>query len=124
MDIEDRIAQAMRQLQSNVDKASKNPEAVLQGNFSGTSGNVTVWVDALGRTERCRILPNSVFEGDEFRLVEAFNEATKEARRKAENLEFEDEAEGRHERPAPESPNRQRSWADDHVEEESATWLR
>ncbi|MGP4014797.1 YbaB/EbfC family nucleoid-associated protein [Saccharopolyspora sp. 5N708] len=93
MDIEDRLAQAMRQLESNIEKARRNPEAVLQGSFSGTSRNITVWVDALGRTERCRITPGSVLEGDEARLIQAFQEATRKARRKAENLEFEDEAE-------------------------------
>ena len=76
MSIDDKVAQAMRLLKRNVAKASANPEAVLQGSFSATSGNVTVWVDSLGRTERYRIAPNSVFDGDEPLLIEALEAAT------------------------------------------------
>ncbi|MBB5159069.1 YbaB/EbfC family nucleoid-associated protein [Saccharopolyspora phatthalungensis] len=120
MDIEDRVAQAMRQLESNIEKARRNPEAVLQGSFSGTARNVTVWVDSLGRTERCRITPGSVLEGDEAQLIQAFQEATRKARRKAENLEFEDEAEDHCERGAA-----RRGFLDEaDADEGPPTWLR
>lgn len=123
MDVEARVAQAMRQLESNIEKASRNPDAVLQGSFSATSGNVTVWVDALGRTERFRVAPDSVLEGDESRLVEALNEATKEARRKAENLEFE-EQEGHQEHAAGQRRNRRRLSEEAHTGEVPESWLR
>ncbi|MEV4729031.1 hypothetical protein [Saccharopolyspora sp. NPDC049426] len=123
MEIESQVANAMRQLEKNIEKARKNPQAVLQGSFPGTSRNVTVWVDSLGRTERYRIAPNSVAEGDELQLIHAFDEATKKARQKAENLEFEEDGESPHESPAAWRPsNRAPENAD--WDEEPGTWLR
>lgn len=123
MDVEDRVAQAMKQLERNVEKAARNPEAVLHGSFSATSRNVTVWVDALGRTERYRITPNSVAEGDELQLIEAFNTATKEARRKAENLEFDGEPAAHHDQAVSRRPPRRGAPDWDDTDEGHTSWL-
>ncbi|MBE9376524.1 YbaB/EbfC family nucleoid-associated protein [Saccharopolyspora sp. HNM0983] len=113
----------MRQLEHNAEKATRNPEAVLNGSFSATSGNVTVWVDTLGRTEYYRIAPNSVFEGDEIRLIEGLNAATQEARRKADHLEFDEESDDARAQPASERPKQQPSWYQEPPHEGNATWL-
>lgn len=124
MSIDDKVAHAMRLLENNVAKASANPEAVLQGSFSATSGSVTVWVDSLGRTERYRIAPNSISEGDELLLIEALESATQEARRKAEHLEFDEVSTPEQARPATESQGQRPAWHEDFSAEEESTWLR
>lgn len=124
MSIDDKVAQAMRLLEHNVAKANANPEAVLRGSFSATSGNVTVWVDSLGRTERYRIAPNSVFEGDELLLTDALEAATQEARRKAEHLEFDEASPPAQARPATESPVQRPAWDEGFPAGGESTWLR
>ena len=123
MDIESRISEAMRQLEKNVEKAARNPEEVLQGGFSSTSRNVTVWVDALGRTERCRIAPNSVAAGDEWQLIEDFNEATKKAQQKAANLEFNAASQETPATTASRRRSRSRPPVNEDWEEGPASWL-
>lgn len=125
MNIDDEVARAMRQLEHNVTKANTNPEAVLRGSFSATSANVTVWVDSLGRTEHCRIAPNSICEGDELLLIESFEAATREARRKAENLEFDEDSIDERPHPGNKSQEERRpAWDDDSSAEGESTWLR
>jgi DNA-binding protein YbaB len=89
VDIQERVSQAMEQLERNVQRAMQDPDAVLQGSFKGTSGAVTVWVDAVGRAERFRIEPGAVQEGDEKLIMDQLMEANRKAQHAAENLDVE-----------------------------------
>lgn len=124
MDVESQVAKAMQKLERNIEKASRNPQAVLQGSFSGTSRNVTVWVDSLGRTDRYRITPNSVAEGDELLLMQALDEATRKAREKAENLDFDEDDNQVEDPPATRNHVRQQQETESNWDEEPGSWLR
>lgn len=80
----------MEKLRRNIDVARRNPAAVINGNFKGVSasGEVTVWVDAMGRVQRCSVAPYTARPGSEQLLAEAFMQACARARTAAENLEF------------------------------------
>lgn len=54
---------------------------LLRDGISGRSddGNVTVWVNALGQVQRVHIAPDTVREGDESRLADAFAQAARAA---------------------------------------------
>lgn len=73
----ERIEQAMRQVEITAERAARNPEAAVFGRFRGDSraGTVTVWVDPLGRLDRVEIAPGSVLPGDETALATAVEEA-------------------------------------------------
>ncbi|GAA2810257.1 YbaB/EbfC family nucleoid-associated protein [Saccharopolyspora taberi] len=96
MDAQVRIEQAMDQLSRNLQRAKEDPQAVLEGKFSGTSpsGAVTVWVDSLGRVDHIRIEPDAFSSGGEKFIMDEFMAANSSARRAAENLEFEDTGAG------------------------------
>ncbi|MCI2423759.1 YbaB/EbfC family nucleoid-associated protein [Saccharopolyspora sp. K220] len=90
MEAQFRIEESMDRLRRNLEKARQNPQAVLDGHFSGTSpsGAVTVWVDSLGRVERVRVAPGMFADGDEKLIADEFMAANTKARRAAENLDF------------------------------------
>lgn len=89
-ELEASLAAMAERLDRNIEIATRDPERVINGNFKGTSrsGLVTVWVDVLGRVERVNLARGSVREGDEQLLIDEFMSANENARRNAEELDF------------------------------------
>ncbi|GAA3358239.1 YbaB/EbfC family nucleoid-associated protein [Saccharopolyspora gregorii] len=93
MDAQARIEEAMAQLGRNMPKVRADPQAVLDGRFTGvsSSGGVTVVVDSLGRVEEVRLAPGACSRYGETELASEVVEASTAARRAAEELDFDAE---------------------------------
>ncbi|RKT86629.1 hypothetical protein SAMN05421805_106282 [Saccharopolyspora antimicrobica] len=122
---EARVADLMRKIERKVEMATQNPEAVVYGQFEGTSssGVATAWVDAVGRVERVSLAAGSAQEGAEQFLADQFMEAISRAKAAAENLGEEETAQNEsraHPTPAPTPEN----WQNEEPWDEGGSFLR